>query len=188
MAIERRSVSQSWCDARCGAALLHWCPGAPPPGACRPWIPSDSPVFPQIPLDSPLTKALCLLSVLLAWLLLLPPPFVFGPQKHYLWMDLDPRRLLDELQPAKTIIVMAARYCKYLCQIGYENSRKKKTHQNRDISPWKAVTHLKQWNRLNDLGRQIHWMKRKYRPMGKKLNNVSILISDSLMIKFKIGD
>ena len=87
-------------------------------------------------------------------------------------MDLDPRRLLDELQPAKTIIVMAARYCKYLCQIGYENSRKKKTHQNR----------------LNDLGRQIHWMKRKYRPMGKKLNNVSISISDSLMIKFKIGD
>ena len=59
-------------------------------------------------------------------------------------MDLDPRRLLDELQPAKTIIVMAARYCKYLCQIGYENSRKKKTHQNRDISPWKAGTQLKQ--------------------------------------------
>ena len=42
-------------------------------------------------------------------------------------MDLDPRRLLDELQPAKTIIVMAARYCKYLCQIGYENSRKEET-------------------------------------------------------------
>lgn len=40
-------------------------------------------------------------------------------------------------------------------------------------------------NRFNDLGRQIHWMNRKYQLMGKKLNNVSISISDSCMIKFK---
>ena len=52
---------------------------------------------------------------------------------------------------------------------------------------------MKSWschakNRFNDLGRQIHWMNRKYQLMGKKLNNVSISISDSFMIKFKIGD
>ena len=40
-------------------------------------------------------------------------------------MDLDSRKLLNELQPAKKIIVIAARYCKYLCQIGFQNSRVK---------------------------------------------------------------
>ena len=62
-------------------------------------------------------------------------------------MDLDPRRLLDELQPAKTIIVMAARYCKYLCQIGYENSRKEKNPTKTETFRYEKLVHI--WNNVS---------------------------------------
>ena len=35
------------------------------------------------------------------------------------------------------------------------------------------MKHINAKNRFNDLGRQIHWMNRKYQLMGKKLINVS---------------
>ena len=66
-------------------------------------------------------------------------------------MDLDPRRLLDELQPAKTIIVMAARYCKYLCQIGYENSRKNKIQlKQRHFDIWETFETMILANSLDE--------------------------------------